>query len=182
MKTLIILAHPNIEQSLANKTIINTIKKNRDNVMVRNIYKLYPDFKIDSKVEQEELLKYDTIVFQYPFYWYNMPAILKHWFDIVFEYQFAYESEGDKLKGKKFQVSFTVGGPEESYKSTGYNTFEISEFLKNLEQTANLAQMEYLPPIYTYSMVYIEGVYNTSESVTERALEQSKQLLNIIEK
>lgn len=109
-----------------------------------------------------------------------MPAILKHWFDVVFEYQFAYGSEGDKLKGKSFQISFTIGGPVESYKSTGYNTFEISEFLKNLEQTANLAQMKYLAPIYTHSMVYIEGVYNVKEEVIDRANKHSEKLLNVI--
>ncbi len=180
MKTLIILAHPNIEQSIANKTIITNIKEKRKDVEVRNIYELYPDFNINKKAEQKELLKYDTIVFQYPFFWYNMPAILKHWFDVVFKYQFAYGSEGDKLKGKSFQISFTIGGPIESYKSTGYNTFEISEFLKNLEQTANLAQMKYLAPIYTHSMVYIEGVYNVKEEVIDRANKHSEKLLNVI--
>ena len=180
MKTLIILAHPNIEQSLANKTIISNIKKEKNDVTIRDINKLYPNFKIDAKKEQEELLKYDTIVFQYPFFWYNMPAILKHWFDVVFEYQFAYGSEGDKLKNKKFQASFTIGGPKDSYSATGYNTFEISNFTKNLEQTANLAQMQFLEPIYTHSMIYIEGVYNVKEEVVKRAVEHSKRLLEVL--
>ena len=180
MKTLIILAHPNIETSLANKTIITKIRAERKDVVIRNIMKLYPNFKIDAKAEQAVLLKYDNIVFQFPFFWYNTPAILKHWFDIVFEYQFAYGSEGDKLKGKNFQLSFTVGGPEESYKSTGYNTFEISELIKNLEQTAYLAQMHYLPPIYTHSMVYIEGVYNVKEEVIERTNTHAERLLKVI--
>lgn len=180
MKTLIILAHPNFANSLANKTIINEVKKSDSDVTIRNIFELYPDYKIDAKAEQKELLKYDTIVFQYPFYWYNIPAILKQWFDAVFEYQFAYGSEGDKLKGKNFLISFTIGGPQESYSSEGYNTFEIPQFLYNLEQTANLAQMNYLPPIYSHGMIFIEGVYNTAEAVTERALEHSKRLLKAI--
>lgn len=180
MKTLIIVGHPNMDKSLANKTIIDEITKAKPEIVVRNIAKLYPDYNIDAKAEQEELLKYDTIVFQYPFYWYNMPAILKHWFDVVFEYQFAYGSEGDKLKGKNFLASFTVGGPQESYTAEGYNTFEIPEFLKSMEQTANLAQMNYLSPIYSHGMVFIEGVYNTPESVTANAQAHSKRLLEIL--
>lgn len=51
--------------------------------------------------EQEALLRHDTIILQYPMFWFNMPAILKLWFDEVFTYQFAYGSQGDKLKDKK---------------------------------------------------------------------------------
>ena len=181
MKTLILLAHPNIEQSLANKTIIDHItSSSTESVTIRNISKLYPNYKIDAKAEQEVLLQYDTIVFQYPFYWYSMPAILKHWFDIVLEYQFAYGSEGDKLKGKNFQLSITGGGPQDSYYALGYNHFRIPEFLKGLEQTAYLAQMNYLEPIYTHSMVYIEGVYNVKEEVVARAVQHAERLLEVI--
>jgi putative NADPH-quinone reductase len=180
MKTLIILAHPNFENSLANKTILTKVKEQQKNVTIRNIAELYPNYKIDAKKEQEELLKYDTIVFQYPFFWYNMPAILKHWFDVVFEYQFAYGSEGDKLKGKSFIASFTIGGPKESYKNDGYNTFAIEEFTKNIEQTANLAQMKYIKPIYSHSMIFIEGVYNKKEEVIDRANKHAERLINQI--
>lgn len=180
MKTLIILAHPNFENSLANKTIIDEVQKKNNSVTVRNIFELYPDFKIDVKKEQEVLLEHDNIIFQYPFYWYSMPAILKQWFDLVFDYQFAYGSEGDKLKGKNFRASFTIGGPEDAYQPLGYNHFRIEEFCKNLEQTAYLAQMHYQKPIYTHGMIYIEGVYNTAEAVIERAQNHANRLLETL--
>jgi len=109
-----------------------------------------------------------------------MPAILKQWFDQVFEYQFAYGSEGDKLKGKTFRASFTIGGPQESYQPLGYNHFRIEEFCKNLEQTAYLAQMDYQKPIYSHGMVYIEGVYNTAEAVIQRSKAHAKRLIEAI--
>ena len=182
MKTVVILAHPNFDNSLANKTIINQLQKSDLDIEIRPIAELYPGFNIDVKAEQKALLKADTIVFQYPFYWYNIPPILKQWFDIVFEYQFAYGSEGDKLKGKNFIPSFTVGGPQESYTSTGYNTFAVTDFTKNLEQTSNLAQMNYIKPIFENSMVYLEGVYNVKEEVIERAHNQAKRVLDCINK
>jgi putative NADPH-quinone reductase len=169
MKTLIILAHPEIEKSIANKRIADKIQSEVANVDVRNITKLYPNFKIDIEAEQTNLLNYDTIVFQYPFFWYNMPAILKHWFDEVFNFNFAYGPEGTKLKGKNFMLSFTIGGPQDAYTPQGYNHFRIPQFLFPMEQTAYLAQMNYLEPLYEHSMVYIPAVYNTQEAVEERA-------------
>lgn len=180
MKTLIILAHPKFKNSLANKTIVNELIESDLNVEIRNISELYPDFNINVKAEQEALLKADNIVFQFPFYWYNMPSILKQWFDAVFEYQFAYGTDGDKLKGKNFIPSFTVGGPKEAYSPTGSNNFLVTDFTKNLEQTSNFAQMHYTKPIFENSMVYLEGVYNVKEEVIERAKKQAKRVLKHI--
>ncbi|WP_442899795.1 NAD(P)H-dependent oxidoreductase [Flammeovirga sp. MY04] len=180
MKTLVILAHPEVEKSIANNKILNDIKENIDNVEVSDIHSLYPDYKIDVEEEQQKLLAADNVIFQYPFYWYNMPGILKVWFDQVFSYNFAYGSKGDKLKGKNFLLSFTVGGPEESYSPTGYNHFKIEDFTKPMEQTAYLAQMNFLKPIYGHGMVYIPGVYNSIEAVEERAAKQSQRVIDTI--
>lgn len=99
---LLILGHPNIAESVANRAIVAEIQRLNPKIEIRNLTELYPDFKIDVEKEQQALLKHDLIVFQYPLYWYNMPAILKQWFDVVFTYQFAYGSKGDKLKDKNF--------------------------------------------------------------------------------
>jgi putative NADPH-quinone reductase len=115
MKTLMILAHPDLEKSIANKRIAKTLVAQIENVELRDIFSLYPDYKINVEAEQKALLEADTGVFQYPFWWYNMPAILKAWFDEVFNFNFAYGPEGDKLKGKNFMLSFTIGGPEDAY-------------------------------------------------------------------
>lgn len=154
---LIILAHPNFEKSLANKAVINELKNSNLDLEIRHISDLYPNFDIDVKAEQEALLRHRTVVFQYPFYWYNMPAILKHWFDKVFEYQFAYGSNGDKLKGKNFVPSFTVGSSEDSYNVLGFQHFRVYEFCKNIEQTALFAQMKYIDPIYFHGTSLTSG-------------------------
>lgn len=180
-KTLVIVAHPNFANSLANKTIVNELKKNNSDIEVRKIAELYPDYRIDVKEEQAKLLEADTIVFQYPFYWYNMPAILKLWFDSVFEFQFAFGPAGDKLKGKDFIVSFTTGGPRESYNALGSNNFRVSEFTKILEQTAYCAQMNYIEPIYENGMAYIEGVTNNKEIVIEQSKRQAQRVLDCID-
>lgn len=158
---LIILGHPNYKNSFANKTVIEELKKSDLDLEIRDLQKLYPDYNINIQAEQEALLRHQTIVFQYPFYWYNMPAILKHWFDEVFAYQFAYGSEGDKLKGKNFVPSFTVGSSESSYSVLGSQHFRVYEFCKNLEQTALFAQMNYVDPIYFHGTSLAAGYTET---------------------
>lgn len=182
MKQLtIILAHPDFEHSIANKTIIEQLISKYPDADLRALQQLYPDYKIDVQAEQEALLKSDIVLFQYPFYWYNMPAILKQWFDTVLTHNFAYGSKGDKLKGKYFLASITVGGSEDSYSPLGYNHFRVKEFLKNIEQTAYLAQMTYLPPVYGFGNTYIPGIYNTPETVKARALKQAENLLSVLD-
>ncbi|MCT4613555.1 MAG: NAD(P)H-dependent oxidoreductase [Marinifilaceae bacterium] len=185
MKTVLILAHPELNNSVANKRIAEQLKSKREDIEVRDIMALYPDYKIDIETEQQALIEADTVIFQYPFWWYNMPGILKQWFDYVFNFNFAFGPEGNKLKGKNFLLSFTVGGPNESYSPLGYNHFRIEDFVKPMEQTAYLAQMNFLDPIYEHGMVFIPGVYNTKEgveakadNVVERIIEQLERLEN----
>ncbi|MER7535645.1 NAD(P)H-dependent oxidoreductase [Streptomyces sp. NPDC097704] len=87
----------------------------------------------DVAAEQEKLLWADTIIFQFPLWWYTMPAILKGWVDRVFTYRFAYgvgehsdtkygERFGEgTLAGKKALLSVTVGGPQSHYAARGIN-------------------------------------------------------------
>ena len=175
---LVILGHPNYDQSFANRTIIEELQNSGLQLEIRHIQRLYPDYQIDAKAEQSALLNYKTIVFQYPFYWYNMPAILKHWFDVVFEYQFAYGSNGDKLKGKNFVPSFTVGAPQSGYHTLAEHHFRVYEFCKNLEQTAYYAQMNYVEPIYFHGTSLAAGY--TKYEIKEKAKQQGKRLINLL--
>ncbi|WP_047789304.1 NAD(P)H-dependent oxidoreductase [Tenacibaculum mesophilum] len=181
MKTLMILAHPNLKDSVANKHISTEIAAQFNHFEISDIFNQYPDFKIDVEAEQAKLLAADTIIFQFPFFWYNMPAILKQWFDEVFSFNFAYGSKGDKLRGKNFLLSITVGGPEEAYTPIGYNHFAIEELIRPLQQTAYLSQMNYLKPVYTHGLTYVPGVYNTKEVVLQRADNHIKKLAAVLE-
>lgn len=44
----------------------------------------------DVKAEQDKLLWADTLILQFPLWWFAMPAILKGWVDRVFSYGLAY--------------------------------------------------------------------------------------------
>ncbi|WP_415951701.1 NAD(P)H-dependent oxidoreductase [Streptomyces sp. KLOTTS4A1] len=87
----------------------------------------------DVRAEQEKLLWADHVIFQFPLWWYSMPAILKGWVDRVFTYRFAYgvgehsdvkygERYGEgTLAGKKAMLSVTIGGLESHYGPRGIN-------------------------------------------------------------
>jgi putative NADPH-quinone reductase len=94
----------------------------------------------------------------------------------VFSYQFAYGSKGDKLKGRNFVPSFTVGAPEDEYTTLGNHHFRVHEFCKNLEQTAYYAQMNYVDPIYFHGTSLAAGY--TIDEVKNKAKDQAKGLIS----
>lgn len=127
------------------------LAKSLDFVTAVDLYAEYPRFNIDIDTEQKRLREHDIIVFQFPFYWYSTPSLLKEWQDLVLEYGFAYGSEGNALHGKTFICALTAGGKEEAYRAQGYNHFTVRELLQPLEQTATLTGMKYLPPFTLFS-------------------------------
>lgn len=164
-KTLIILAHPNMPQSRLNKTLIDAVK-NESNVTVHDLYAIYKNAaSIDVAKEQALLLAHDCIIFQFPFYWYSTPGLLKDWQDKVLEYGFAYGSTGDKLKGKEFKVTVTIGAPKEAYQPNGMMQATINELLKPLQTMALMTQMTFSPIFTVYSAL----------SITDDALAQKAQ-------
>ena len=177
MKTLVILAHPALATSVANKTVVEQLSQAKQDLSIRHLDELYSDYTIDVAAEQSALIKADTIVLQFPFYWYSAPPSLKNWIDQVFSFNFAYGPEGDKLKGKTLIVATTIGGPKEAYNPLGYNHFQVRDLLLPFEQTAYLTGMRYADPIYTHSCVYVPGVYNVKEEVEERARQHAAKIL-----
>ena len=180
-KVLVISGHPDLSQSHTNQVILSSLDNALSNVEIRRLDTLYPNYDIDVEAEQNALLSADIVVLQFPFYWYSVPALLKKWIDDVFSYDFAYGTKGDKLQGKSLILSFTVGGPKESYDPLGYNHFTIEQLIKPLQQTAYLAKMDFQSPIYSHGMVYIPGVYNELSEVQSRAQSHATRLLESIE-
>jgi glutathione-regulated potassium-efflux system ancillary protein KefG len=151
-RILFIVAHPYLEKSRANKSVVRALE-GIDGVTMHNLYDRYPYFHIDVPYEKQLLLSHEIIVVQHPMYWYSMPALLKLWLDDVFESGWAYGPGGDKLKGKKLMVSITMGGPEDAYTSTGYNRYNTGTFLAAWDQTAHLCQMQWLEPVLFHGSI-----------------------------
>lgn len=169
-KILLNLFHPNLSQSRGNKALANAVQS-MPNLTFRDLYAEYPNYQIDVKREQDLLLKHDLLVFQHPFYWYNGPSLLKEWQDRVLEQGFAFPpGVGDQLNGKWWLTAITTGGPQDAYRSGGFNNFTISELLRPFQQTANLCGMKWLPPVVVHS-VLPPGIANF-KNISEAELQQ----------
>ncbi|MBM7649764.1 glutathione-regulated potassium-efflux system ancillary protein KefG [Bacillus ectoiniformans] len=170
MKTLVIIAHPNLTTSVINKAWKERLIL-EDGITVHDLYEKYPDGANDVAYEQQLLLDHDRIVFQFPFYWYSSPALLKEWQDTVLTYGWAYGSEGTKLHGKEFMLAISTGGPAEAYQAGGYNQYSMSELTKPFQATANLTGMRFLPAFTKQGVRFL-----TDEQVHESAEELVRHL------
>jgi NAD(P)H dehydrogenase (quinone) len=101
-----------------NQELFNPIAEQLNAVKKDNIL-------LDIKREMDKVLWADVIIFQFPIWWSNFPAILKGWIDRVFYNGFAFNVVEMKLyndgllKGKKGMLSFTTGASRELYTDKG---------------------------------------------------------------
>jgi glutathione-regulated potassium-efflux system ancillary protein KefG len=150
MNILILFAHPRFEASVVQKELLAAISE-LEGIDVRDLYSLYPDFAIDVEAEKSALLSHDLVVFQHPFYWYSIPAVMKEWLDLVLEFNWAYGPNGTALRGKFMMNAVSTGGDAEAYAPQGRNRFSLEHLLSPLNQTAHLCGMGWLRPFIVYS-------------------------------
>ena len=147
-KILVNVVHPDIEKSIVNKRLVEGIQ-DIENITINNLYEKYPDFKIDIREEQKLLLEHDTILFQFPMYWFSSPSLLKEWFDTVFAPGFAHAG-ASMLKDKAFAVAVSCGGAKKAFSATGKDKKTVEEFLFPFEITAEYVKMNYKKAYITY--------------------------------
>lgn len=149
-KVLVIYAHPEPHNSIANQVMIKKAQS-LDHVTVHDLYGVYPpDFFIDVNYEHELLLAHDVIVFHHPLYMYSCPALLKEWLDRVLGKGFAFGG-GAALEGKYWRSVITTGGKEEAFSAKGgYNKYPLEQILQPFELTAALCQMHWIEPLVLY--------------------------------
>lgn len=181
---LIVSGHTDLNNSFANRVILEQLEKHLPKAEFVYLDKLYADFQIDVKAEQKRLVEADVIVLQFPFFWYSVPSIMSRWIEEVFVHGFSHGSTGDKLSGKKLMVSFTSGAPEEMYQYGGLQNYPIEDFLPPLRQFANLCGMKWAGHVYSGGLSYanrqdeakLEEMRSKAITHAERLVEQLKQL------
>ncbi|WP_224403008.1 NAD(P)H-dependent oxidoreductase [Pseudonocardia sp. ICBG1034] len=138
----------------------------------------------DVRAEQDKVAAADTLVVQFPLWWYGMPAILKGWFDRVFLKGFAYgvtdpDHPGRTLRygegplaGKRALVVTTVGGRGPDLGPRGVHG-HLDELLFPLQHgTLFYVGYEVLPPVVVTgaNRVSDEEFATASKEVCERVL------------
>ncbi|XP_051025823.1 ribosyldihydronicotinamide dehydrogenase [quinone] isoform X1 [Acomys russatus] len=93
-------------------------------------YEAYKKEALTSDIleEQRKVQEADLVIFQFPLYWFSVPAILKGWMDRVLCQGFAFDIPGFydsgflkvcALEGKLALLSLTTGGTAEMYTKSG---------------------------------------------------------------
>lgn len=83
-------------------------------------------FAADIEAEWELLRACDLMIWQFPLWWFGLPAILKGWVDKVFAFERVYGGsrgiyDTGYFRGRRALLSLTTGGPPGAYDPDGFN-------------------------------------------------------------
>ncbi len=168
-RILLLFAHPVLEKSRVHRELLKQIPRH-EAITFHDLYETYPDFLIDVHKEKKLLLEHDIILFQFPFYWYSAPALLKHWMELVLEHGWAYGKKGNALSGKIWMNIITCGGSFEAYQPQGKNRRTVEEFCYPFEQSARLCNMNYRNPHVIYGTHKLDPNMIQTEAINYRQL------------
>ena len=137
MKVLIVFTHPSaksfnhalldnikngLEQAGHDVKVKDLYKENFDPILTANDLSTLHSNEIPDRIgkEQDQLLWAEGLIFIYPLWWFDRPAMLKGWFDVVLTNGLAFEYSNEGVQGllthKKALVIITAGGAEQYFK------------------------------------------------------------------
>ena len=151
-----------MDNSFINKHLAD-IHKKMGIFRVHHLDKSMKNGYFDLDAETNLLKECDSIIWQFPIYWYNSPASLRLWQDQVLS-PIVYSND-NFLKGKHATVVFTAGAAEEHYSHEGLNRYTAEEMLRPFEMTANASGMIWHKPL---------GIYGCSPEMNEAALQKAE--------
>ena len=111
-------------------------------------------FASDIETEITKLEAADLMTWQFPLWWFGLPAILKGWVDRVFAMGRTYGNghiyETGRFRGKRAVLSVTNGGPEPAYLPGGFNG-DLNVILKPIQRgMLNFTGFSVLAPQVNY--------------------------------
>jgi NAD(P)H dehydrogenase (quinone) len=108
----------------------------------------------DIQAEIEKLKRADLVIFQFPVWWFGMPAILKGWADRVFARGFAYlpgrKYDTGMFKGKLAMVAATTGTSADTYAPDGIDGDILTVLWPIHNGLLRYAGFDVLPPFVAY--------------------------------
>lgn len=76
-KVVILLAHPNMKESQANKALIDAVS-DIEGVAVFNLYELSEEIAFNVDEWSKIISDASAVIYQFPFYWMAAPSLLKN--------------------------------------------------------------------------------------------------------
>ena len=167
MKILIVVCHPDSEKSVINASLIKEVVKYPELFTVHCLYEEYPNGIIDVEKEQKLLEGFDSIVLQYPLYWFNCPPLLKQWIDEVFLYGWGYGSKSNGLRSKKIALVISAGIKESDFSKEGKMKVTIDELISPFRATFLYTKSNFVG----YHVIYDTHNIKNNEALEKMALE-----------
>ncbi|WP_299432446.1 NAD(P)H-dependent oxidoreductase [uncultured Meiothermus sp.] len=186
MNVLIIYAHPNPSSFNAAMLEVakSTLSRAGHSILLSDLYAMQFNPVLSGKELQGDLSEIqpeidkvrqaDLLLFQFPDWWYGMPAIMKGWVDRVFALGVAYDDqhsfENGLLRGKKAMLSMTVGAREDYFRQAPQRN--LMRVLEPIHYGYFIyCGMEVLPPFIVY------GPGEMSEAERKASLESFREYL-----
>jgi len=163
MKILMIYTHPNSKSFnyAIRERVLAALQEAKHEIKIKDLYAhplkagldgedfgqiMSGRFPRDVQNEQSDILWAEGLIFIYPTWWFERPALLKGWIDRVFLKGFAYDF-GAKgvvglLKQKKALIFTTTGGSEEDYKKSGFHETLLKPMTLGTLQFCGIPQVE----------------------------------------
>lgn len=117
------------------------------------------DLLSDINYEIKKIKWADLIIFQFPIWWFSMPAIMKGWVDRVFVNGDIYAGgkwySNGVLRGKKALISMTTGGPESAFAPNGMNGYMKDILFPITHGVFSFTGMDALEPYIVYGPAYM---------------------------
>ncbi|KMM17396.1 NAD(P)H-dependent oxidoreductase [Synechococcus sp. GFB01] len=135
-------------------------------------------FSEELAAEMEKLESCDLMIWQFPLWWFGLPAVLKGWVDRVFAMGRIYGGgriyDQGVFRGKRALLSLTTGGPAEAYVQGGFNG-DIHAILRPIQRgMLQFVGFDVLAPQIVYAPVRMSDQERQSE------LERFKERLSTI--
>ena len=136
-------------------------------------------FVDELRAEMDKLETCDILIFNFPLWWFGLPAILKGWVDRVFAMGFVYGNgkgvyDSGTFKEKTAFITMTTGGPEIAY--NGGKNGDLTTILFPIHHGMfYFAGMTVLPPFISYSPARI------TEEERKNEIERYKTYLGELE-
>ena len=192
MKILYIYAHPNsnaFNSLLKHEGCSQLIDLNHE-VILSDLYELNfnaisncnnykhtisDELTEDIQKEIEKINWAEHIIFQFPLWWFSMPAMLKGWFDRVLIKGFAYDNNSifqtGLLKGKTASLVVTTKSNESAFKCDGVHGATIESFLHPIHHTLRFVGISPITPFVSY------GVFDIDQRQVDEIISQYQTYL-----
>lgn len=147
-KTLVCVAHPNLERSRINKTWIAALEKHPECCSVHIIPNM-DELTAEKIAEERKLIEqFDNVILQFPLYNFSCPVHGSFWIEKVFGWGWAFglpdKPEQNHMRNIRFGAAVSAGCKGNEFTSEGYLGHTLEECLTHFKAFVNYGHSSWI--------------------------------------